>query len=109
MLCPSYFGRAAVAESAAQPRAAVPADVPHYRRRASHVQDSGLPTLGFREAVRRLQETPHTSLRLAGVKGATGYPACVVFLAPDEAAVVAALAVLIRAFVRRQGLEPRTR
>lgn len=65
-----------------------------YRRRAGHVEDIGLPTLGFREAVQRLEETPHTSLRLAGVEGATGYPACVVFLAPDEAAVVAALAVL---------------
>ena len=65
-----------------------------YRRRAGHVEDIGLSTLGFREAVQRLEETPHTSLRLAGVEGATGYPACVVFLAPDKAAVVAALAVL---------------
>ena len=65
-----------------------------YRRRAGHVEDIGLPTLGFRETVQRLQETPHTSLRLAGVDGATGYPACTVFLAPNEAVVVAALAVL---------------
>ena len=65
-----------------------------YRRRADHVAAIGLPTLGFREAVQRLEETPHETLRLAGMEGAKGYPWCVVFLAPDEPAVVASLAVL---------------
>jgi hypothetical protein len=65
-----------------------------YRRRSGHVEDIGLPTLRFRESVQRLADTNYTSLRLAGLEGATGYPACVVFLAPDEAVVVAALAVL---------------
>lgn len=65
-----------------------------YRRRADHVEAIGLPTLGFREAVQRLEETSHETLRLAGVEGAKGYPWCVLFLAPDEPAVVASLAVL---------------
>jgi hypothetical protein len=65
-----------------------------YRRRADHIEAIGLPTLGFREAAQRLEETPHENLRLAGIEGAKGYPRCVVFLAPDEPAVVASLAVL---------------
>jgi hypothetical protein len=44
--------------------------------------------------VQRLADTNYTSVRLAGLEAATGYPACAVFVAPDEAAVVAALAVL---------------
>lgn len=65
-----------------------------YRRRAGHVEDIGLPTLGFREAVQRMAVTPHTALRLAGFEGESGYAKCVVFLAPDEPDVVAVLAVL---------------
>lgn len=65
-----------------------------YRRRAAHVEAIGLPTVGFRDAVQRLEQTPHETLRLAGVDSASGHPACVVFLAPDEPVVVAALAVL---------------
>lgn len=53
-----------------------------------------MPTLGFRETVQRLEEAPHATLRLACVQGAKGYPACVIFLAPNEPAVVAALAIL---------------
>jgi hypothetical protein len=64
-----------------------------YRRRASHVEDIALPTLGFREVVQRMAATSHTNLRLAGVEGESGYPKCVVFLAPDEPDVVAVLAV----------------
>jgi hypothetical protein len=65
-----------------------------YRRRAAHVEAIGLPTLGFRESVERLANTPHETLRIAGVQGPRGYPWCVVFLAPDHIEVVAALAVL---------------
>ena len=65
-----------------------------YRRRASHVKGIDLPTLGFRETVQRLEQTTHASLRVAGVIAAGGYPACVIFLAPDDPTVVAVLAVL---------------
>ena len=65
-----------------------------YRRRAAHVEDIGLPTVGFRDAVERLEQTPHETLRLAAVDSASGHPACVVFLSPTEPEVVAALAVL---------------
>ena len=44
------------------------------RRRASHGDTIGLPTLGFREAVQRLEDTHHETLRLAGVEGPNGYP-----------------------------------
>jgi len=64
-----------------------------YRRRASHVRDIGLPTLGFDETVERLEATPHATLRLASVEPGRGYPRCVISLAPDQPAVVAALAV----------------
>lgn len=65
-----------------------------YRGRASHVEDIGLPTLGFRDVVDRLEATPHEKLRLALITGPSGYPWCVLFLAPDETEVVAAVAVL---------------
>lgn len=65
-----------------------------YRRRATHVEEIGLPTIGFRDVVERLEQTPHEALRLAGIEGANGYPWCVVFLSPTEPTVVAALAVL---------------
>jgi len=61
-----------------------------YRRRADHVDAIGLPTLGFREAVQRLEETAHEDLPLAGVEGAKGYPSCTLFLAPDEPTVLLA-------------------
>ena len=65
-----------------------------YRRRAAHVEAIDLPTIGFREAVERLEQTPHETLRLAGIDGAGGRPSCIVFLSPAESEVVAALAVL---------------
>src|SRR4051812_42107177 len=65
-----------------------------YRRRASHVEGIGLPTLGFRETVDRLEKTTHPMLRVAAVVAGGGYPACVMFIEPEELAVVAALAVL---------------
>lgn len=65
-----------------------------YRRRARHVQDIGLPTEGFQETVMRLETTLYGTLRVAVAEGAGGYPWCVVFLAPDHAEVMAALAVL---------------
>ena len=65
-----------------------------YRTRADHVEEIELPAVGFRESVQRLEETPHTALRLVGIHGPNGYRHCIVFLAPEEATVVAALAVL---------------
>lgn len=65
-----------------------------YRRRADHVDEIGLPTLGFRESVDRLAATGHDRMRLVLVTGASGYPWCVLFVAPHEADLVAILAVL---------------
>ena len=65
-----------------------------YRTRADHVEAIGLPTLGIRETVQRLGKTRHETLRLASLEGSNGYPRCVIFLAPDEPIVVAAVAVL---------------
>lgn len=65
-----------------------------YRRRADHVEEIGLPTLGFRETVDRLALTPHERLRLVLISGASGHPWCVLFTAPDEPELVAVLAVL---------------
>jgi hypothetical protein len=65
-----------------------------YRRRASHLEDIGLPTLGYPETVGRLAQSQYERLRMVLITGATGHPWCVLFLAPDEPQVVAALAVL---------------
>jgi len=64
-----------------------------YRRRASHVHEIGLPTLGFEEIVQRLETTPYMGLRLAVVEIEGRHLWCVIFLAPDEPKVVGALAV----------------
>jgi hypothetical protein len=64
-----------------------------YRRRAMHVKSIGLPTVGFDDAVRRLEDTPYERLRLASHEAPTGHPWCVLFVAPDAVEIVAALAV----------------
>lgn len=65
-----------------------------YRRRANHVEAIGLPTVGVRETVERLAQTTLDTLRVVGAISQGGYPACVMFIAPQEPVVVAAFAVL---------------
>lgn len=65
-----------------------------YRRRANHVEAIGLPTVGLRETVERLAQTTHDTLRVIGAIAQGGYPACVMFVAPEEPVVIAALGVL---------------
>jgi len=65
-----------------------------YRRRAKHVQKVGLPTLGFDEALKKLEVTPHERLTIALAQAKGGHPHCVAFLAEDLSVVVATLAVL---------------
>ena len=65
-----------------------------YRQRAQHVREIGLPTLGFDEAVERIETSPHGKLCLAVASGPGGHPWAVAFLAPDQSEVVAVIAVL---------------
>lgn len=65
-----------------------------YRRRAKHVKRIGLPTLGFDEAVEKLETTDHKRLTVALAQAQEGHPKCVAFLTEDGSRVVAALAVL---------------
>lgn len=65
-----------------------------YRRRAEHVRNIGLSTLGFDETVEKLEATAHERLTLALASAEVGYPSCVAFMTQDLSEVVAALAVL---------------
>ena len=65
-----------------------------YRRRARHVREIGLPTVGFDESVARFETTTHDELRIAVAVGPGGFPWAVAFLTPERTEVVAAIAVL---------------
>lgn len=64
-----------------------------YGRRADHVRETGLPTLGLDESVARLRTTAYPDLTLGLATAHGGYPWCVAFLAPDLSEVVAAIVV----------------
>ncbi|MGG5258686.1 hypothetical protein [Phycicoccus avicenniae] len=63
------------------------------RRRSQQAEAVGLTTIGLEDAATQLAATPHENVRLITIAARSGLPWCLLLLAPDEHAVVAAFVV----------------